>query len=90
MLRQPGTVAGLAVTFGYFWVTGWLHYFFFGRIIDQCATAIAVGGTVAVAWLLLAMSGLWAAERALVDRMGRLIGAAAIAVGLLAFSQFGI
>jgi hypothetical protein len=90
MLRQPGTVAGLAVTFGYFWVTGWLHRLFFGRIIDQCAIAVAVGGTVAVAWLLLAMSRQWAAEPSWVDRMGRLIGAAAIAVGLLAFTQFGI
>ncbi len=90
LLRQPGTVAGLAVTFGYFWVTGWLHRLFFGRIIDQCATAVAVGLTVAVAWLILALCRQWAAEPGWVDRMGRLIGAAAIAVGLLAFAQFGI
>jgi hypothetical protein len=90
MLRQPGTVAGLAVTFGYFWVTGWLHRLFFARIIDQCAIAVAVGGTVAVAWCFLAMSRQWAAEPSWVDRMGRVIGAAAIAVGLLAFTQFGI
>jgi hypothetical protein len=90
MLRQPGTVAGLAVSLGYFWVTGWLHRIFFGRIIDQCAIAVAVGGTVAVAWLFLAMSRQWVAEPSWVDRMGRLIGAAAIAAGLLAFTQFGI
>ncbi len=90
MLRQPGTVAGLAVTFGYFWVKGWLHFIFFGRIIDECAVAVAVGGTVAVAWLFLGASRLWAAEPSWVDRMGRLIGGTAIAVALLALSQFGI
>jgi len=25
LLRQPGTVAGLAIVFGLFWVTGWMH-----------------------------------------------------------------
>jgi len=90
MLRQPGTVAGLAVTFGYFWVTGWLHRLFFGRINFQLGTAVAVGGTVAVAWAFLAVSRQWETEPSWVDRMGRLIGATAIAVGLLAFTQFGI
>jgi hypothetical protein len=90
MVRQPGTVAGLAVTFGYFWVTGWLHVLFFGRIIDQCALAVSVGGTVAVSWLFLMVSRLWTAEPSWVDRLGRLIGALAIAVALLAFTQFGI
>jgi len=90
MLRQPGTVAGLAVTFGYFWVTGWLHRLFFGRINFHCGTAVAVGATVAVAWALLALSRRWETEPSWVDRMGRLIGAVAIAVALLAFTQFGI
>jgi hypothetical protein len=90
MLRQPGTMAGLAVTFGYFWVRGWLHRLFFGRINFECGTAVAVGATVALAWALLALSRRWETEPSWVDRMGRLIGAAAIAAGLLAFTQFGI
>jgi hypothetical protein len=80
----------LAVNFGYFWVTGWLHRLFFGRIIGQCAMAVAVGGTVAVARLCLAMSRQWAAEPSWVHRMGRVIGVIAIAVALVAFARFGI
>jgi hypothetical protein len=90
LLRQPGTVAGLAVTFGYIWVTGWLHRLFFGKIIDGTVTAIAVGGTVALAWTCLALSRRWEAEPSWVDSMGRLLGATAIAVGALAYSVFGI
>jgi hypothetical protein len=56
LLTQPGTVAGLAVPLGLIWVTGWLHRLFFGRIIDGTVTAIAVGGTVALAWTCLACS----------------------------------
>jgi hypothetical protein len=90
LLRQPGTVAGLAVILGYIWVTGWLHRLFFGRIIDGTVTAIAVGGTVALAWTCLALSRRWESEPSWVDRMGRLLGATAIAVGMLAYSVFGI
>ncbi|HEV3162745.1 MAG TPA: hypothetical protein VGZ22_01795 [Isosphaeraceae bacterium] len=90
MLRQPGTVAGLAVVFGYVWVTGWLHLLFVGRIDFVTGPAIAVGGTVAVAWAFLALSRQWEAEPGWVDRMGRYIGAAAIAVGLLMFARYGI
>jgi hypothetical protein len=90
LLRQPGTVACLAVTFGLIWVTGWLHRLFFGRRIDGTVTAIAVGGTVALAWTCLALSRRWKAESSWVDRLGRLLGAMAIAVGILALSAFGI
>jgi hypothetical protein len=45
---------------------------------------------VALSWIFLAASRLWAAEPSWVDRMGRLIGAGAIAVALLALTQFGI
>ena len=81
LLTQPGTVAGLAVTFGFFWVTGWLHRLFFGRINDRTATAIAVGGTVALSWACLALTRKWRDEQSWVDRTGRMLGAAAIAVG---------
>jgi hypothetical protein len=90
LLRQPGTVAGLAVSFGLIWVTGWLHFLFFGRINDGTVTAIAVGGTVALAWTCLALGRRWEAERSWVDRMGRLLGAMAIVVGVVAYSVFGI
>jgi hypothetical protein len=90
LLRQPGTVAGLAVTFGLIWVRGWLHRLFFGRVVDGTATAIAVGGTVALAWAGLALARRWEAEPTWVDRMGRLLGAMAIAVGIMAFSLFGL
>ena len=90
LLRQPGTVAGLAVTLGLIWVTGWLHLLFFGRLIDGTVTAIAVGGTVALAWACLALGWRWEAEPSWVDRMGRLLGTMAIAVGIMAYSVFGI
>jgi hypothetical protein len=90
LLRQPGTVAGLAVTFGLIFVAGWMHALFFGRLIDGTVTPIAVGGTVALAWTCLALVRRWETEPSWVDRMGRLIGATAIAVGLVAFFAFGL
>lgn len=89
MLRQPGAVAGLAVTFGYFWVTGWLHRLYNGRINFHTGTAIAVGGTVSLAWAFLAVSRQWESEPSWLDRMGRFIGATAIAVAVFAFMRFG-
>ena len=74
LLRQPGTVAGLAVTFGLILVAGWMHFLFFGRLIDGTVTPIAVGGTVALAWTCLALVRRWEAEPSWVDRMGRLLG----------------
>ena len=90
LLRQPGSVAGLAIIFGQVWVTGWLHRLFFGRLNDPTVTAIAVGGTVTLAWALLALSRKWEAERSWVDRLGRLLGVAAIVTGAVAYSVFGI
>ena len=90
LLRQPGMVAGLAVVFGYFWVFGWLDRFFGGRMHLRTGTAIAVGGTVAAAWAVLALSRKWKSEPSWIDCLGRLLGAAAIAVGVLTFTQFGI
>jgi hypothetical protein len=90
LLRQPGTVAGLAMSFGQLYVTGWLHLLFFGRLLDSTVTAISVGATVAVAWTLLALSRKWKGEPGWVDRMGRLLGAAAIVVGAISFKLYGI
>ena len=55
--RQPGTAAGLAIVFGLFWVTGWMHRLFFGKFHDATLTAVSVGGAVALAWGLLAVVG---------------------------------
>jgi len=90
LLRQPGTLAGLAVTFGLTLVAGWMHFLFFGRLIDATVTPIAVGGTVALAWTCLALVRRWEAEPSWVDRMGRILGATAIAVGVIAFLAFGL
>ena len=90
LLRQPGTVAGLAVTFGFIWVNGWMHRLFFGRINDGTAAAVAVGGTVLLAWTCLLLGRKWEAERSWLDRIGRILGATAIAVGTIALSVFGI
>ena len=87
LLRQPGTVAGLAVIFGLVWVAGWMHRLFFGRLNPAMET-IAVGGTVALAWTCLALVRRWEAEPSWIDRMGRLVGAAAIVVGVIAFLSF--
>ena len=90
LLRQPGTIAGLAVTFGLIFVAGWMHRLFFGRLIDGTVTPIAVGGTVALAWTCLALVRRWEAEPSWVDRVGRLLGATAIVVGLIAFLAIGL
>jgi hypothetical protein len=90
LIRQPGTVAGLAVTFGLILVAGWMHLLFFGRLIDGTVAPIAVGGTVALAWTCLALARRWEAEPSWVDRMGRLLGATAIVVGVVAFLAIGL
>jgi len=46
------------------------------------AAGIAVGGTVAVVWGILALSRNWIAEPSSADRMGRLLGVVAIGMGL--------
>jgi hypothetical protein len=62
----------------------------FGRLYDAMVTAIAVGGTVALAWTVLALSRRWESEPGWVDRTGRLLGAAAIVNGALCFTLYGI
>jgi hypothetical protein len=87
LLRQPGTIAGLAVTFGLIFVAGWMHFLFFGRLIDG---TIAVGGTVALAWTCLALVRRWEGEPSWLDRMGRLLGATANVIGVIAFLAIGL
>ena len=89
LFKQPGTVAGLAAIFGLVWVTGWLHRLFVGKFNYWTMPAVAVGCTVAVAWVFLALSRKWEAEPGWIDGMGWLLGAIAIVNGLLAFAMFG-
>jgi hypothetical protein len=90
LLRQPGTIAGLAVTFGLIFVAGWMHLLFFGRLIDGSVTPIAVGGTVSLAWTCLTLTRRWEAERSWVDWVGQILGATAIVVGLFALLAIGL
>ncbi len=92
LLGQPGTIASLAVVFGSIWVSGWV-YGVFAHNAKLCAmlSELAVGGTVAVAWSALGLSRKWKPEPSWMDRTGRAIGTAAIAVGLLvALRKFGL
>lgn len=90
LLKQPGTIAALAVAFGLIWVTGWLHRLHFVQYTTGTLSTIAVGGTVAFAWACLALSRKWEAERSWIDRLGRFLGATAITVGLIALLKYGI
>jgi hypothetical protein len=90
ILRQPGTIACLAIAFGYLWVMGWLDRLLVGQMHYQCGIAVAVGGTVAFAWSVLALSKQWQSEPGWIDRTGRVLGTAAIAAALIVITQFGI
>jgi hypothetical protein len=90
LLRQPGTVAGLAMVFGLFWGTGCLLASFPDRVDSMTAAPAAIGGAVAVGWGALALSRKWEPERGWVDRMGRVLGCAAIGAALLGLMVFRI
>ncbi len=90
LFKQPGFVAGLAIIFGQFWLTGWLHRLYFGRLTDATVTGVVVGAMVAVAWAALILSRQWKTEPGWIDRMGRVLGASAIAVGAISFALAGI
>jgi hypothetical protein len=83
LLRQPGTVAGLAMVFGLFWGTGCLLALFPDRFDSMTAVPVAVGGAVVAGWSMLALSRQWKPERGWVDRVGRVLGCIAIATALL-------
>jgi hypothetical protein len=90
LLVQPGMVAALAVVFGFYWVTGLVHILLPGRIDSIRGPWIVVGGTVAAAWVILALIRRWKAEPGWVDRMGRLLGAMAIGAALLGWVMYRI
>jgi hypothetical protein len=83
LVRQPGAVAALAMVFGLFWVTGALVTLFPNRIDSFTAAPIAVGGTVALAWGLQALTRSWKPETGWIDRTGRLLGCVSIGLALL-------
>src|SRR5262249_50303843 len=59
LLRQPGTVAALAMAFGLLWGTGALLTLFPSQVDSMTAAPTAVGGAVAVAWIVLALGRWW-------------------------------
>jgi hypothetical protein len=80
---QPGMVAGLAMVIGLIWVLGIVQIMFPGRLDPIHGTWLAIGSTVAAFWLILLLCRRWKAEPGWVDRLGRLLGAMAIASALL-------
>ncbi len=90
LLRQPGTVAGLAMVFGLLWGTGGLLWLFPGKFDIMIAAPTAVGGAVVLAWIALCLTRKWKPEPGWVDRMGRVLGCAAIGTALLGLVVFRI
>ena len=90
VLWNSGTVAGLAIVFGFFWVTGQLFLWFPERLRFETAPAIAVGGTVAFVWEVMAIFRRWVAEPSWADRVGRLLGVTAIGTALVGLVVFRI
>ena len=83
LLLQPGMAAALAMVFGLFWVLGVVHIVLPDRLDSFTGPGISVGGTVAAAWLMLAVSGKWKVEPGWVDRFGILLGVLAISLAFL-------
>ena len=96
--RQPGMAACLAAVVGWAWAGAglslttlltatvrpsaiqppdrWVQKF----LVDE--VFMYVGACVAAAWVLLAVTGLWRRPVDWIDRLGRLVGAAWIVIGL--------
>jgi hypothetical protein len=83
LLRQPGTVAALAMIFGLFWGTGSLLALVPAQVDSMTAAPAAIGGAVAAGWGILALSRQWQAGRGWIDRLGRILGCLAIGTALL-------
>jgi hypothetical protein len=90
LIRQPGTVAAAAAVFGLFWVTGWLYLVIPDRMSAETGAAIAAGGTVAVAWIVLSVCGWGRAEPGWIDHVGRLLGIASLTALFLGSIMFRI
>jgi hypothetical protein len=69
LARQPGLWASVGVVLGASSMIA-LHYF----------QPVILPASVALAWLVLSLSGRWRAERSWIDRSGRIVGACWLAV----------
>ncbi len=78
LLRQPGTMAGLAIVFGWVGVSGYLDYFLFFKSHGYLRVPTGIGGTVAIVWVTLVLSRRWQREPGWIDPIGRSLGYAAI------------
>jgi hypothetical protein len=90
LLVQPGMLAALSIFVGLFWVTGFVHILLPDRIDAITGPAIVIGGTVATAWVVLALIRRWKAEPGWVDCIGRLLGVMAIGTALLGLVMYRI
>ena len=88
LLLQPGFAAALAMVFGLFWVTGLIHILLPDRLNSFNGPGIVVGGSVAVVWIMLTLCRKWNAEPGWVDRLGRTLGALAIATAFLGLIMY--
>jgi hypothetical protein len=78
------------MVFGLFWGTGCLIYLFPDKVDSTTAAPAAIGGAVALSWVVLALSRLWEPEQGWVDRVGRFLGCAAIGTALLGLVVYRI
>lgn len=88
LLIQPGMVAALSMVFGLFWLNGLVAILFPDWLAPIPRPWIAVGGSVAAAWLVLALFRRWKAEPGWVDRLGRLLGVIGIGTALLGLVMY--
>jgi hypothetical protein len=90
ILRQPGTVTVMGMIFGALWITGCLDYLFSPTIEPNLAACLGIGGTVVLAWVILALSRRWQVEPGWIDRMGRWLGVAAVIQMVLGILQYQV
>jgi hypothetical protein len=77
LARQPGfwaCVAAVATVVVAHWIEAAMR--------RPCVLPVAIPGSVAIAWLALAVCRRWAAEKSWLDRLGRAIGLAWLALSL--------
>ena len=88
LVQQPGTMACLGIVFGAFWITGLIVYLLGDKADSVQEFPMAIGGTVAVVWTVAAVFRGWKPEPGWIDRLGRILGFAAMTTALLAVIVF--
>jgi hypothetical protein len=76
LATQPGFVACIAGPLGF------LIFLEASYLDATIKPELAIAGTVAVAWVVLAVSRRWAAEPSWIDRLGRFLGVSWIVAAL--------